>query len=154
MASAKPLYYWLVGTQGSFSGGNEITGGASKVVLSASAPKGYDFTQVIGPAATLKNKVDFFKALAPVLPGLPTGIAIEHLYNVPGLGKITVSGPGGPAGAIDQAVTQTGNTVQSTQDVLVKVLKWLTTQRNWVRVLEYVGGAVMIGIAMRELAKQ
>lgn len=32
------------------------------------------------------------------------------------------------------------------------ILEWLTTEKNWVRVLEFVGGAVMIGIAMRELA--
>jgi hypothetical protein len=37
--------------------------------------------------------------------------------------------------------------------IWIPILTWITTSKNWVRVLEYVGGAVMIGIAMRELAK-
>lgn len=39
------------------------------------------------------------------------------------------------------------------QDVIwIPVVAWLTMSKNWVRVLEFLGGAVMIGIAMRELA--
>lgn len=36
--------------------------------------------------------------------------------------------------------------------IWLPVIEWITTGKNWVRVLEFVGGAVMIGIAMRELA--
>ena len=36
--------------------------------------------------------------------------------------------------------------------IWLPVIEWITTSKNWVRVLEFVGGAVMIGIAMRELA--
>lgn len=33
------------------------------------------------------------------------------------------------------------------------IVAWLTTGKNWVRVLEYIGGAAMIAIAFREMAR-
>lgn len=151
------LHYWLVGTKGSSSAGDEITGGASKIISSATKPTGYSTATDLGAVAgqTIKS-LESSGTLAAALVSLPTGIRIENTYTVPGLGTINVHGPSGIAGALDQAATTTGNTAQDLQNftsgqALAGIWSALTTPSNWLRALELAGGAVLVFMALKSL---
>ncbi len=153
-SASSPLQYWLVGTQGTAAKGNNIKGGPSKVVLSATTPKGYDFTAALGPATATATEIA--AAIAAALPNLPTGISAASSYSLPGgLGTAKVSGPGGVAGTLNQAAVGTGNAAQTAlnaAEVLAAIWDWLTTASNWLRILEFAGGAVLVYMALHAMS--
>jgi hypothetical protein len=138
-------FYWLVGTKGSVSAGNEITGGASKVVENANEPSGYDSVTKIGTVGQSKKTIE--QALANALPSLPTGISIEDSYNVPGIGTLTLKKPGGIAGTLDQGASTTGNAAQATQNTLTNIFGNLDT---WKGIGLVVAGAAILIFAAIE----
>lgn len=85
--------------------------------------------------------------------GGPSSHQTTQLLLAPS-GKATASSGQQPVSTTPSGDTQyTGPSVPSSwMDALTNILNWIGTASNWLRVLEFVGGAVMIGIAMRELA--
>lgn len=104
----------------------------------------------VGPAgAGLGDALD---AILPGAEDATTGAedASQLAENAPA--DAAPAGSGLPPGALPGLTNLLGKYGSSL--VFLPILEWLTTGKNWVRVLEYIGGAVMIGIAFRELAQQ
>ena len=102
----------------------------------------------VGPAGS--GLGDALDALAPAAGD--TAAAIEDAAPAAeNVAKDATSGA--PSSSLPLLTKLLPSGLQNSQDLLlVPLIAWLMTEKNWVRVLEFIGGAAMIGIAMRELA--
>ncbi len=77
----------------------------------------------------------------------PTGAALGSAFaGVPGLGAVGAIGQG--AGALGVNLPNP----LSSLDLFASVLAWLTTPANWLRILEFVAGAVAVFYALMQLS--
>jgi hypothetical protein len=130
-------HYWLVGTKSSL-----VKGGPSKIIESITQPSGYDYTTDLGPIT--QNVTQLGVKIEKAIVGLPTGIAAESSYNIPGLGTFNIKGPGGIAGTLDQAATTTGNAIS--------VAQLFTSSGTWKGVAMCIAGGILVLLGLLQLS--
>lgn len=122
--------YWLV-TRGS----------NASVVVANVQPRHVTFAADLGP--TTQSNKDLLDALAQASLNAP--IQIDNV-TIPGKGVVSLHGPGGAVGALDQAVgipVTVANSINSVTDFL-KLISWLFHPRNILRAVEFLVGVLLM----------
>lgn len=104
----------------------------------------------------LPRVIDLWWQTAEALGFKGTGVVTIYRddgkpMNIPGATVGNVSGPGGVAGALDNAAVDAGNAVSATATLAEKVSSLFFTQAGWVRLLKLFAGVTIGLIAIKNI---